>query len=215
MRATAACIVSLSLLLFPAQIGKGVDRCAAPAARVFDGYIEESTPAGGLRTFVTVAPAPGIPLYAAFSVQYRTPAPQVACRGMGRITLGETSLALSGADDAVLFRFPSNEGPVPAGMRAVDVIGIAVYSWPVGGPIAPPSSHEEFTANRPLRTDEDPPPCNYKERVCRGQGAQSCSCLGHQVSCYSPYEACCTTRSAFCCKPGDEGKGRRSNLARK
>ncbi|GEM_PF-3713232 len=209
MHATTAFMVSTWLCFFPALLGNGVDRCPAPAARVFDGYIEASTAASGLRTFVTVAAAPGMPLNAAFSVQHGGSAPQVAYRGMGRITLGETILALNGADDALLFRFPSYAGPVPAGMRAIDVIGIAVYSWPVGGPFAPPSSHEEFTATQLLRTDEDPPPCNYKECLCGGAGAQSCSCLGHQVSCYSPYEACCTTTSAFCCKPREEGEGKK------
>lgn len=209
MHATAATVLSGWLCFFPALFGERVDPCPASAARVFDGYIEASTAAGGLRTFVTVAAAPGAPLNAAFSVQHGGPAPQVAYRGMGRITLGETSLALNGADDAILFRFPSCAGPVPAGMRAIDVIGIAVYSWPVGGPIAPPSSYEEFAVTQPLWADEDPPPGNDRECVSGGAGARSCSYFGHHVSCYSPYEACCTTVSAYCCRPRDEGEGKK------
>ncbi len=199
----------LCLCLLPLLSGAGTEQSAGGTARVFDGYIEASTPAGGLRTFVTVAPAPGLPLYAAFSVQHRSPALGAAYRGMGRVTLGETSLAVAGADGALLFKFPSQDSPLPAGTRAFDVIGIAAHSWPVGGPYAPPSSHEEFIAIQGWRHEEDPPPCNYKECVCGGRGAQSCSCLGHQVSCYSPYEACCTAASAFCCKPGEEGEGKK------
>ena len=204
-------IIMLGLLL--AVSAEGRKQSFGPVGDLFEGVIHVSTSASGFWTYVTVSPQSGAPLSAAFTVQYQNRMPSVAYQGTGRVTLSEKSLGISSTDSGLLFKFPSYEGRLPAGQKALDVIGVASYSWPATGLRQPPLSHEDFVASQALRLEEDPPVCNYKECTCGGSGAQSCSCGGVQVSCYAPYEACCVPPSrAFCCqKPPEPERIKKSN----
>lgn len=186
----------------------------SPGEDTFDGVVEVSTSAGGFWTYVTVTPQPGAPLSTAFTVQYQNRMPPVAYQGTGRVALSDKSLAVRLADKGVLFKFPSYEGGVPARQKALDIIGIASHSWAKAGSRAVPLSHEEFVASQVILLGEgDPPLCDYRECICGGREAQSCSCQGVSVSCYAPYEACCVPPDrAFCCKPNNETERIRKSI---
>jgi hypothetical protein len=167
----------------------------------YDGIVKVTTSPDGMWSYVTVASESGEPLRTAFVVQYQNPMPSVTYSGIGRVIPSKDALEISSASDGLTFKFPSYKGQLPAGRKAVDVIGIAAYSWPKGRPI--PASHDEFVTQMQMSPLDKPKPCNYSECTCGGAGAQSCNCQGVSVSCYAPYDACCNVPQGrgYCCSP--------------
>lgn len=91
MPALQHALLPLACFALAAWSGGG-SQSDAGAPRVVDGYKEASSSADGPREYASVFPAPDLPLKVAFTPQYLNRMLHLACREMGRVTLGEESL---------------------------------------------------------------------------------------------------------------------------
>lgn len=174
---------------------------AAGSDSEYSGVIELTTAPSGFLTYVTVADDSGA-LVAGFALQHEAPADgTLALHARGGILVSDTAIAIVTPTWRLRFGFPTAGGGTTDAEPARAVMGIAAYDWRGSRAGARPASHATF--ERQVGYLEGPPVCDYSECICGGAGTQSCNCEGRSVSCYAPYEACCKTNTAICCKPAD------------
>lgn len=167
---------------------------------LLSGTVEITTDANRMWSCISIAERHGSSLRSAFTVQYQNPIVRsIEILGTGKVTIGKDFLTVNTNEENVLFKFPSYSGPVWAGQPAYDVIGIAAYSWSGVASEMQTVSHRQF-ADR-ITSWYKSGACVYSQCPSGGEGAQSCSCGGIQVSCHAPYEACCANTRAYCCSP--------------
>ena len=201
---TLAGIGMLALLLALGSVLGGRPNAAAPDSE-YEGLIELTTAPSGFLTYVSIADKSGT-LIAGFALQSETgAADKVSLKARGRILVSHTGIVIVTSTQRLAFGFPAAAAGTGDAGPIRTIIGIGSYDWRGSNAPERPASHANFELA--VGTLDGPPLCDYSQCICGGRGAQSCNCEGRSVSCYQPYEACCTTSSAICCTAPSHANG--------
>ena len=188
----------LALLLALSSVLGGRPNAAASDSE-YEGFIELTTAPSGFLTYVSIADKSGT-LMAGFALQSEAgAADKVSLKTRGRVLVSHTGIVIVTSTQRLAFGFPAAAGRTADADPIRTVIGIGSYDWRGSDARERPASHADFELA--VGSLDGPPVCDYAECICGGAGTQSCNCEGRSVSCYSPYEACCKTNTAICCKP--------------